>query len=164
MNKKNLQSIFYVFLYNMCLKCQKKSGIKLVMLCKKAKKRWENGDSTQFFSHPLGNFCHPLEISLPPPGRNPETAPDCVEQVYLGYHHNKLLHASFVEGGRVRNEIFCLHLSQLQSQTIWVVSDKFILQYSWLYQAKLKAKGGISVGVRLYLSCHHTYKWFWNAL
>ena len=29
----------------------------------------------KFFRHPLGDFRHPLKISLPPPGRNPETAP-----------------------------------------------------------------------------------------
>ena len=47
----------------------KKSGRKLVMLCRKAKKkRREKGDSKQFFRHPL-------KISLPPPARNPETAP-----------------------------------------------------------------------------------------
>ena len=42
--RKSKTSIFYVFLYNMCLKCQK-------------------------------DFRHPLNIFLPPPVRNPETAP-----------------------------------------------------------------------------------------
>ena len=53
----------------MCLKCQTKIGRKFVMLCKKAKKR-------NLSRHPLGNFRHTLKISLPSPGRNPETAPD----------------------------------------------------------------------------------------
>ena len=56
----------------MCLKCPK-SGRKLVILCRKAKKNTELRGrgycSAQFFRHPL-------KISLPPPGRNPEYAPD----------------------------------------------------------------------------------------
>ena len=34
------------------------------------------GVSAQFFRHTLGDFRHPLKITLPPPGRNPENAPD----------------------------------------------------------------------------------------
>ena len=45
-----------------------KSALKLVMLCRKAKIAEGKGDSAQFFRHPL-------KITLPPPGRNPETAP-----------------------------------------------------------------------------------------
>ena len=35
------------------------------------------GGGAQFFRHPLGDFFHPLKITLPPPGRNPENAPVC---------------------------------------------------------------------------------------
>ena len=45
----------------MCLIC------KLVMLCRKAKNALKGG-SAKFFRRPL-------KITLPPPGRNPETAP-----------------------------------------------------------------------------------------
>ena len=42
-NKKIFKSIiFYVFLHNMCLKCQK-SGRKLVMFCRKTEKHWGEG-------------------------------------------------------------------------------------------------------------------------
>ena len=34
------------------------------------------GGSAQIFRYPLGDFRHPLKITLPPPGRNPENAPD----------------------------------------------------------------------------------------
>ena len=40
------------------------------MLCRKAKKAEGKGGSAQFFRHPLGDFRHPLKISLPPPGRD----------------------------------------------------------------------------------------------
>ena len=33
------------------------------------------GGSAQFVRHPLGDFRHPLKITLPPPGRNPENTP-----------------------------------------------------------------------------------------
>ena len=33
------------------------------------------GGSAQFFRHPLRDFPHTLQITLPPPGRNPENAP-----------------------------------------------------------------------------------------
>ena len=52
------------------------SGRKLVMFCRKTKNTEGKGGSAQFFRHPLGDFRHPLKISLPPPGSNPETAPD----------------------------------------------------------------------------------------
>ena len=61
----------------MCQKCQK-GGRKLDMLRKKG-----NGVSAQFFRHPLGDFRHPLKISLPSPGRNPETTPDLIILLYL---------------------------------------------------------------------------------
>ena len=60
----------------MCLKCQK-SGCKLELLCRKAKKFRGEGGCAHFFatpgrfSPPLGDFRHPLQISLPPPERNP---------------------------------------------------------------------------------------------
>ena len=54
--------MLYVFLYNMCLKC-KKSGSKLVMLCKKAKNAEGKGGSAQFFRHPLGDFAAPWKKS-----------------------------------------------------------------------------------------------------
>ena len=54
-----------------------KSGRKLVMLCRKAKNAEGKGGSAQFFRHTLGDFRHPLKITLPPAGRNPETAPVC---------------------------------------------------------------------------------------
>ena len=34
------------------------------------------GVPRNLFPHPLGHFRHPLKISLPPPGRNPESVPD----------------------------------------------------------------------------------------
>ena len=46
------------------------------MLCRKEKTLRGNWDSEQLFRHPLGDFRHPLKISLPPHGRNPEIAPD----------------------------------------------------------------------------------------
>ena len=52
-----------------------KSGRKLVMLCRKANKAEGKGTARNFFCHPLGDFSHPLKISLPPHGRNPESAP-----------------------------------------------------------------------------------------
>ena len=35
-----------------------------------------DGCSAQFFRHPLRDFRHTLKITLPPPGRNLENAPD----------------------------------------------------------------------------------------
>ena len=47
------------------------------MLCRKAKNAKGKGGSAQFFRHPLGDLRHPLKITnnLPPPERNPKTAP-----------------------------------------------------------------------------------------
>ena len=56
-----------------------KSGLKLVMLCRKAKNAEGKGGSAQFFRHPL-------KITLPPPGRNPETAPDA-KPIFEGHFH-----------------------------------------------------------------------------
>ena len=61
-----------------------KSGRKLVMLCRKAKYAQGKGCSAQFFTTPLGYFCHPLKITLPPPERNPETTPDSVGSEMAG--------------------------------------------------------------------------------
>ena len=36
----------------------------------------DEGGSAQFFRHPLGEFRQPLKITLQPPERNPENAPD----------------------------------------------------------------------------------------
>ena len=52
-----------------------KSGCKLVMFCRKVKDAEGKGSRAQFVRHPLGDFRHPLKFTLPPPGRNPETAP-----------------------------------------------------------------------------------------
>ena len=70
-----------------------KSGREFVMLVGKAKNTEGKGGSTKFFRHPLGDFRHPLKITLPPPGRNPETASDynilyenkkvCVQVLYF---------------------------------------------------------------------------------
>ena len=60
----------------MCLKCIKKRGPKLVECCVEKQKNAEGKDvARNLFGHPLGDFRHPLKISLPPLGRNPETAP-----------------------------------------------------------------------------------------
>ena len=45
------------------------------MLCRKAKNAEGKGVALNFFRQPLGDFRHPLKITLPSPGRNPETAP-----------------------------------------------------------------------------------------
>ena len=55
-------------------KMSKKSGRKLVMLCRKAKKADRTEVARNLFHHPLGDFRHPLKITLPTPGRNPESA------------------------------------------------------------------------------------------
>ena len=60
----------------MCLKYQK-SGSKLLMLCRKAKKTLRKRGYRAIFAPPPGRFSPGLNISLPPPGRNPKTA--CVE-------------------------------------------------------------------------------------
>ena len=52
-----------------------KSWCRLVMLCRKAKNAEERRVASNFFATTLGDFRHPLKITLPPPGRNPETAP-----------------------------------------------------------------------------------------
>ena len=45
------------------------------MLCKNAKNAEGQEEVCNLFRHPLGDFRHPLKIFLPPPARNPETAP-----------------------------------------------------------------------------------------
>ena len=45
------------------------------MLCKKAKDAEGKDVARNLLRHPLEDFRHPLKISLPPPGRNPETVP-----------------------------------------------------------------------------------------
>ena len=53
----------------------KKSGRKLLMLCWKANNAEGKEMARNLFRHPLGYFRYPLRIFLPPPGRNPESAP-----------------------------------------------------------------------------------------
>ena len=65
----------------------KKIGRKLVMLYKKAKNAEGKEVARNLFRHPLGDFRHPLKISLPPPGRNPETATGISTGVYAGNVH-----------------------------------------------------------------------------
>ena len=49
---------------------------KLIMLCKKGKNAEGKEVARNLFRHPVGDFRHPLKISLLPPGRNSEPAPD----------------------------------------------------------------------------------------
>ena len=58
----------------MFLKCQK-SGRKLVMGCRTAKNAERKGIARNCFATSWEIFAIPLKMSLPPPGRNPETAP-----------------------------------------------------------------------------------------
>ena len=60
----------------MCLKCKTKLG-------KKAKNAEGKKVGRNLFRHPLEDYRHPLKISLPPPGKNPETAPDSI-RVFIG--------------------------------------------------------------------------------
>ena len=60
-----------------------KSGRKLVMGCRTAKNAERKGIARNFFATPRGDFHHPLKISLPPPGRNPETAPALLNSFIL---------------------------------------------------------------------------------
>ena len=67
------------------------------MLSRKAKNAEGKDVARDLFRHPLGDFCHPLKISLPPPGRNPETASDteyrklCPKVEFLFYHDKNIL-------------------------------------------------------------------------
>ena len=45
--------------------------------------RLEKGDSAPFFRYPLEDFRHPLKMSLPPPGRNPENAPGMYVKIQI---------------------------------------------------------------------------------
>ena len=47
------------------------------MLFKKAKNAEGKEVARNLFRQSQGDFRHPLKISLPPPGRNPETASAC---------------------------------------------------------------------------------------
>ena len=47
-----------------------------MLVCRKEKNAEGKRGSAQLFHHPLGDIRHPLKITLPPPGRNPENAPE----------------------------------------------------------------------------------------
>ena len=82
-----VKSMLYVFLYNICLKCQK-SGRKLEMLCRKAKHAEKKGIEPLF-------SLSPEDIYATPSGRNPETAPENYD--FLSFSMIRLRSSRFYE-------------------------------------------------------------------
>ena len=66
----------------------------------------------QYFHHALGDLRHSLKITLPPPGRNPETA-SAFKQIYFAQIENCLENPNATKNPHVANNklnLYSLHL------------------------------------------------------